>query len=494
MAQQRSFMHALKWAYTGNWGEKSLSSLFVFIIAGRLGPRDFGIASIALIYILFLQMFLDQGLAAALIQRRNLEPEHLDAVFWMDLALSAVLVLFSILLSRWWARVNHAPQVATLISVLSLSIVFEALSVVQTSYLRKEMDFRSLTIRNNIAVLISGVVGVGMAFTGFGVWALVGQQIARDGSAVALLWKLSPWRPRLEFSWRHLRELLGFSVPNFTASLANFADVQAGAIVLGFFFGPVAVGLYRIADRVVSGVVTMTMQSIQTVSFSEFSRVANRPEELRKSVLTCIRLTSTVAVPALAGVASVSYPLMATIGPKWTPASDVLKILCFVGMAMIFAYFTGPLLQALARTRELGILEWGRTALAAAVLIVAGLVVRHGSVDRQIMGIALSRFISGVFVITPFFLFILMKLCGVSFRDFVGAVTPSALASVYVVLSVYLFNITGAFAEGRPIYRLAADVTIGGIVGLAVLLALDSPLRRAIGGLLQRRLKYQTAS
>jgi PST family polysaccharide transporter len=333
-----------------------------------------------------------------------------------------------------------------------------------------------------------------MAFTGFGVWALVGQQIARDGSAVVLLWRMSWWRPRLEFSWRHLKDLLGFSIPNFMAQLANFADVQAGSIVLGLFFGPVAVGLYRIADRVVSGVVTMTMSAIQSVSFSEFSRVQDQPAELRKSVLTCIRLTSTISVPALAGLAAVSYPLMATIGPKWIPASGVLKVLCMVGMAMIFAYFTGPLLQALARTRELGILEWGRTALAVGILVVAGVLVRHGPVGSQIMGIALSRFVSGVFVITPVFLFILMKLSGITFRDFIGAVTPSTLSSACVVLTVYLFHLSGLLAGGRPAFLLAAEVVVGGIVGLAVLLGLDSPLRRSIGGLLQRNLKFQSAS
>jgi PST family polysaccharide transporter len=278
------------------------------------------------------------------------------------------------------------------------------------------------------------------------------------------------------------------------AGLANFVDVQAGSIVLGLFFGPVAVGLYRIADRVVGGVVTMTMSAIQAVSFSEFSRVQDRPDELRKSVITCIRLTSTVSVPALAGLAAVSYPLMATIGPKWIPASQVLKVLCVVGMAMIFAYFTGPLLQALARTRELGILEWGRTALAVGILVVAGLFVRHGPASWQIMGIALSRFVSGVFVITPIFLLVLMKLCGMTFRDFVAAVTPSAVSSICVVVSVYLFHLTGLLSGGRPAFLLAAEVMVGGIVGLATLLGLDSPLRRSIGSIVQRNLKFQSVS
>src|SRR5579872_5888503 len=112
---QRSFLNSIKWAYAANWGERGFSALFMFILAALLGPRDFGVISIALTQILFLQMFLDQGLAAALIQRKDLEQEHLDAVFWMDLALSLVLVSLSVVFSGWWARLNHAPEAAPVI-------------------------------------------------------------------------------------------------------------------------------------------------------------------------------------------------------------------------------------------------------------------------------------------------------------------------------------------------------------------------------------------
>src|ERR1700734_874215 len=137
MKPQPSFLNSLKWAYTGNWGERAFSAFFMFILAALLGPRDFGLISIALIYVGFLQMFLDQGFATALIQRKDLQQEHLDAVFWMDLVLSLVLLLVSVLFGRWWAKLNHAPEAALIISVISVSIVFEALSVVQTAILRR---------------------------------------------------------------------------------------------------------------------------------------------------------------------------------------------------------------------------------------------------------------------------------------------------------------------------------------------------------------------
>jgi O-antigen/teichoic acid export membrane protein len=489
MKKQDSFLHSLKWAYTGNWGEKIFSGLFSVIVAGLLGPKDFGTAAIALIYIGFLQLFLDQGLAAALIQRKNLEQEHLDAVFWMDLGLSVFLVGLSILFSRSWAAINHAPQAAVIIPVYSLCIVFEALSIVQTALLRREMDFKSLSIRTNLSVLLSGGIGISMAFAGFGVWALVAQQLSKDAIALGLLWKLSKWHPRFEFSWKHLKELMNFSVPNFGAQLGVFADGQAGSVVLGLFFGPVAVGLYRIAERVTNSIVTMAMASIQAVALPQFSRLQDSPKELGKSVLNCIRLSAIVTLPALAGLAAVSRPLMATIGTPWVPAADALKILSILGMVIVFAFFTGPLLQALGKTRQIAGLEWARAGVNVLVLTIAGLLARNASSDWQVRAIASGRLVAAVFLVVPAFVFILLKHCRISVMDFAEAIAPSAFAALGVFGSVAIFHysfLSQWLVNGRPFVLLIAEVVIGGLTGLIILFRLENELARSVVEMLRR--------
>src|SRR4051812_14255219 len=188
MASQRSFLNALKWAYSANWGEKAFSSVFTFALAAMLGPRDFGVVSIALIYIAFIQMLLNQGLLAALVQKKNLEASHLDTVFWTNLAFSLSLAGISILLSGWWGRVNHLPELGFVISALSVCIPIEGLAIVQVAVLQRDMDFKSLALRTNASVVLGGVVGVVMALAGYGIWALVAQQIVKDILALLLLW------------------------------------------------------------------------------------------------------------------------------------------------------------------------------------------------------------------------------------------------------------------------------------------------------------------
>jgi PST family polysaccharide transporter len=480
MTNPRSFLNALKWAYTGNWGDRAFSSLFTFILAIMLGPADFGLVSIGLIYLSLMQMFLDQGLVAALIQRKVLKQEHCDAVFWMNMVLSLLLVALTLLVSGWWGRMNHAPNLSHLLSVMSISIPLEGLSIVQSALLRRNMDFKTLAIRSNVSVLVGGVAGIAMAVAGFGAWSLVGQQLARDSSALILLWKLGNWRPRLEFSWMHLRELMGFSVHNFIAQSGIFADMQAGSVLLGLLFGPVAVGLYRLADRIMNSVVVMATSSIQAVSLPEFSRVQDQPEELRTTALSCIRLSATVTVPVLAGMAVMSGPLMATLGAKWVPATDVLKVLSILGMSLVLSYFTGPLLQALGRTKQLALLEWARTLLGIGFLVATAVMVRNANVSWQVTGIALARFVPTVFLVTPVFVYILMRVCKLTGRDLVSATLPSVSSAAGIILIVYIFQRTGLSVKSGPAAILTIEMLLGGFFGAAILLGTDGKLRGAL--------------
>lgn len=491
MATPKSFRNAVKWSFAGIWGERGLVAVFTVVLAALLGPTDFGLVAIAWVFVTFIQMFLDQGLVAALVQKRDLQQEHLDSVFWMDLGLSLLLVVVSVALSHWWAAVNHAPRAATLISVLSLCIPIEALAVVQKAVLFRDMDFKSLSVRNTVAVLVGGVVGTGMAWAKLGVWALVGQQITKDVVALVLLWRLSSWQPRWSFSWPHLRELMSFSTSNFVAQLGIFADTQSASILIGIVFGPLPVGLFRLADRIMNSVVAACTSSIQMVSLPEFSRLQDDPVKLRASALTCIRLSSTITLPALTVLAAVSGPLMATLGSKWIPAADVLKVLCILGMTIIFAYFTGPLLQALARPHVLAGLEWARTALGVCFLVTAGLLARHAALNLQIMAIAVARLIPGAFIVTPVFLYILMRLTGLSLRATIGSILPSVASSAAVAAAILSIRSLRLLSSLPPPVLLGVQTAFGVLAGALVSLLLHPQLRRT---LLQRVSAFRLSS
>lgn len=484
-----SFLNAIKWAYTANLGERGFSALFVIVLAAILGPRDFGIVAVAMIYITFVQMLLEQGFVAALIQKKDLKIEHLNAVFWMNVVLSLVLIGSSFFFSHWWAKWNNLPELVPIIMALSACIIFKALSTIQAVKLKREMDFKSLSVRANISVLASGVIGVVMAFAGCGVWALVVQQISREFISLLLLWKLSSWRPTFSFSWQHLKELVGFSLAIFITQLGQFADAQAGALLLGLLFGPLAVGLYRMAERLMNTVMVVATSSIQWVSLPEFSRLQGDPEALRNSVLTCIRISSTVTIPAMAGMAVVSDSLMATLGAEWIPAADTLKILCVLGMFLMLSFFTGPLLQALARPQIGALLEWIRSIAGVGFIAIAGYLVQNTNTETEIMGIALARFANGAFLVTPIFLFVLLKTSKLTIRRFVGAIAPATMTAAIIVISVYSLQYFNILPNEKPLISLVTQILVGGISGITVLLSIDEQLRKSVSGVLQKLIK-----
>jgi O-antigen/teichoic acid export membrane protein len=170
---------------------------------------------------------------------------------------------------------------------------------------------------------------------------------------------------------------------------------------------------------------------------------------------------------------------MDTIGPNWAPAADALKVLCVYGMAIVLACFTVPLMQARGKTRQVAILEWARTLMGLILVAGAGLLVRDGSIQVQIMSIAAARLLVIGAAVTPIYLYLLMKLAALSIHEFVVLIGPSVLASIGVVTSTVLFRHGGPVVS-KPLIQLIAEVFIGGITGLTVLLSADAQLRISI--------------
>ena len=176
------------------------------------------------------------------------------------------------------------------------------------------------------------------------------QQLVIEFSSVVLIWALSDWRPRLRFSMRHARELLPFSSGVFLSNLGGFLGQRADALLMGIFFGPVAVGIYRLADRFVEVLLEATLRPIGLVSLPVLSRFQGDREGLRKQVDSWLRATLLLTVPALLVLAVCSDELVQVLGDEWESATDVLKLLAIAGIAKAAIFFAGPVLFAVSKS------------------------------------------------------------------------------------------------------------------------------------------------
>ena len=165
MSGHRSFLGPLKWAFVMNWGDRAFSFVFVVLLAAILGPHDFGVVMLALIYIEFIRLFLEGGVQTALVQREDLRREHLDSAFWVNLVWCVALAGLSVALSGWWARINDVPELADVVKVLSILLVLQGLTIVQLGLFQREMRFKALADRLACAVVGGGVIGLTLAHT-----------------------------------------------------------------------------------------------------------------------------------------------------------------------------------------------------------------------------------------------------------------------------------------------------------------------------------------
>ncbi|MHC4413830.1 MAG: lipopolysaccharide biosynthesis protein [Planctomycetota bacterium] len=478
MATTPTFRHAVKWAYVMTWGQRGIALLLTFILAAILDPEDFGTVAMAAAYILFIELFVAQGMAAAIIQRKNLDRLHLDSVFWLLLGVSLALCGASVVLSPLWAEVNHLPRLAPVIAVLSLSVPIRGLTVLHHALLQREMAFRKLAMLSGVSSALGGTVGVAMALAGGGVWSLVTQQLVTSALATAAMWHVSDWRPRLRFSWRHVRSLLGFSGGTFASQLGVYVASQADAVIIGLCFGPVTLGLYRLADRIMRLLLEVATRSIQVVALPHFSKLQDDPDGLRQAVLSCVRLSASVTVPAMAILACVADPLMALLGERWTPAAAALRILVFLGIAKALTLFTGPLLLARGRVKTSALLVWTLGVATALGLGAVGATMTTAGLQHQMIATASTLTIVYVLVFGIGGLLLTRWICRMPFPAFLTAAAPGATAAIAAALTARLAAFADLGATRSPALGLVTIGVPAALAAMGTLLLADRRLRR----------------
>lgn len=285
------------WTAIESWGRQAISLVVFFILARLLSPENFGLIALAYIFIEFVQIFVDQGFSVAIIQRQEIDAEHLDTAFWTTLGISILLTVLSIAGAGLVADLLKQPQLIPIIQYLSISFTLSGLSSVQQAVLERRFAFKSLAIRSLLAVIIGGIVGVVMAFFNFGVWSLVGQQISSSLVQVLVLWRVSNWRPGFKFSVIHAKELFTFGINISAFNIINFFNRRSDDLLIGYFLGLVALGYYSVAYKLLLVMMQVLITTTTKVALPIFSRLQGEPERLLNAFYSATQFTSLLVFP-----------------------------------------------------------------------------------------------------------------------------------------------------------------------------------------------------
>lgn len=374
------------WSAIESWGRQFISLAVFFLLARLLGPETFGLVALASVFLAFLQVFLDQGFTQAIVQRQNLEPEHLDTAFWTNLGISLILTILCFSSADLVGNFFKEPQIIPILRCLSFNFIITAFSSVQNAIFERKLAFKTLAKRSLLAVTTGGIVGVTMAFMGFGVWSLVGQQLSNSFAAVLVIWWASDWRPKLRFSPKHFKELFSFGVNVVGMNIAFFISRRSDDFLIGYFLGSSALGYYSVGYRVFSILTELLTSVLSKVTLPTFARLQQDPERLRNALYQAIQLSSLITFPGFL-ITSVLAPelIQVVFGEKWLPSIPVMQILNLSGIAYAYFYFNGSVLMAIGRpSAKLAIdlihamsniigftiaVRWGIVAVAAAFVI-----------------------------------------------------------------------------------------------------------------------------
>lgn len=300
------------------------------VLARMLSPEEYGLIGIISIFTAIFNIILDSGLSTALIRKHGVTNDDYCTVFWTNLILSfvltAILYFSAPLISTFFKR----PELVPYIHVMAFILVINALSITQQAILTKRIDFKTQTKISLIAHTLSGIIGIAMAYLGYGVWALVAQQMTSRLFTTILLWIYNHWWPNLVFSWRSFKELFNFSWKLLVAQIISTLFNQVYQAVIGKVYSPNTLGQYTRARQYSNLVSSGVGDVVLKVSLPVMSSIQNDDERLLRAFRTIIKTTILVSSVLLIGMSACAKPLIyVLIGEQWLPCVPMMQIISF---------------------------------------------------------------------------------------------------------------------------------------------------------------------
>ena len=454
------------WTALQKWSVR-LSSFLGFLALGRLlSPRDFGVVALASTFIVLMTTLADTGFATYLVQEKNLTQQAQSTAFHIATATGVLLFGVGCALAFPLAALLDVPELRSVLPVLASSLVFVGLSSVPVAMLTREMQFQVLAMRQVIATVCSVVVGIGLALAGAGVWALVGLFLTLRVVTTVVLVLATEFRPKGGFSRTEARKILAYSGKAMGAHLMFQARDQGEVLLIGAIAGPVALGIWTIATRLVLVLGDLLGTVIGSVAAPLFARVQSDGARLGRAISATSGMGTLILAPALVLLALVSSELIPHVfGSQWRPATGVAALLALRGIFVALSQLDrSVLLNAGKAGGELRLIV---VLTALHIGLVAGLA-SHG-VEVLAAGLLIEAL-----VIAPVRPWLLHRWLGVPLRSYAGVsalLVAAALSGGLVAGALRLLD-----AEGVEVY--AITVAAGAVTYPLLVLLLARPVVR----------------
>lgn len=426
---------SLFWKFMEMGGTQGIQFIIQIILARLLLPEDYGIIAIVTIFITISGVFVQGSFGAALIQKKDIDEIDCSSVFYLNIITSIVLYIILFLTTPLIASFYNEPQLSLILRILAVKLFFLALNSVQSAIITRKMQFKYYFFSSMAATLASGAIGILMAYKGYGVWALVTQQLLSNVVVSCILWFTGKWRPRLLFSFARLKVLFKFGWKLLVSTLMNTVYSSYYGLVIGKVFSSEILGYYNRGNKLPELLITNINGSIGSVMLPTLSANQENKSIIKSMVRRSIVTSSFIVFPAMIGMAVCAESLVRVLmTDKWLPSVPFIQILCF-------AYALGPIhtsnlqaISALGRSDILLKLEIIKQVLGIVILLVS---IQYGIYIMVVLEAA-SGLISAIINAWPN-----KDLLNYRYKEQFIDVLPSLILSVVMGGIVYLIKFIG---------------------------------------------------
>ena len=425
-------LNGVVWSGIDNVANYSVSFVVGIVLARLLTPDDYGLIGITAVFTTVCQALINAGFTTALIRKKDASDNDYNTAFIVNLGMSILLYAVIFLAAPLIAEFFKRQELTSLTRVLSLGMIIGALALVQQTRLTKQINFKSQTKITMYASIISGGVGIGLAFGGLGVWALVVQQLLSQTIRTLLLWYVNKWMPKLRFSLVSFHELFSFGWKMMVSGLINNVWRELYQVVIGKFYSPASLGQYTRAGQFSTLFSSNLTGVVQRVTYPVLSNIQDDKVHMVAAYRKMIKTTMFVTVIGMFFMGAISEPLLyCLIGPQWHEAATYLPLICISGSLYPLHAINLNMLQVQGRSDLFLGLEIVKKMIAIGPLMIGAIVgilpMLYAGIIVGIIAYFLNSYYSG-------------KLLGYSSWMQIKDIAPSYGVAFLIALSVYFLK------------------------------------------------------
>lgn len=451
-ANKAIILSSIIWKLMERVGTQGIQFIVQIVLARIIVPNDYGIIALIAIFITIANVFVQSGFNTALIQKKDVNEVDFSSVFFISLFVASLFYSILFITAPIIAAFYRMPQLIYVLRVLSITLFFGAFNSIQNAVIARNMQFRKLFFSSLCAIVVSGIVGITMAYEGFGVWALVAQQLINQLSITVILWFIVQWRPKLTISFERVKGLFSYGWKLLVSALIDTLYMNLRSLIIGKIYQPEMLAFYNRGDQFPHVIVSNINGSIQSVMLPALASEQENRMRVKDMVRRSIVTSSFIVFPMMVVLAVAAEPLvLILLTDKWLSSVPFLQIFC--ASYALWPIHTANLqaINALGRSDIFLRLEIIKKILGIIVLCV--------SIYFGIYAIAMGTLISGI-ISTFINAYPNVKLLKYSCLEQWKDISPSLILSLIMGIIIYSIK----YLCLTSWLTLILQIVVGGII------------------------------